>query len=169
MGTINYKSGDIITLGLNLDFEVDGIKELAEEWGCSVEDAEYEEKQFYTDDAKDLTESLLEDINSDIEDCSEIEKWIDIHVEYGYYEGFSVVVNKNYILDKNDLWALEEEDKKEIIKALEVTRTGLKRLTDNYLDVCYPWWSTRFEEGREANYKAIDEAINNAIEEVEEF
>ena len=156
MGTINYKSGNIITLGLNLDFEIEDVEQLAEEWECSIEDAEYEEKQLYTEDAMNISQEIIDEIN--------VKEWVDIHIEEGYYEGFSVVVNNNYVLDDD----LEEEDKQEIIEGLEETRKGLKRLTDTYLDVCYPWWSTRFEEGREANHKAIDEAIDSAIEEIEE-
>jgi len=170
MGTINYKSGDIITLGLNTDFEVDEdvINELMKLNDFTREDAEQYERDMYQSDAQDISQAIIDDIVDEIDRLGYFETWVSIKIEYGYYDGFSVVVNKNYTLDKNMLWHVEEEDKNEIIKVLEIVRTGLKRLTDNYLDVCYPWWSTRFEEGREANYKAIDDAINGAIEEIEE-
>lgn len=169
MGTINYQSGDIITLGLNYRTDNDAIDELMEMNDLLTrEDAENFEREQYESDAQELSQEIIDDINAEIEDCDYFEKWVDIKLVNGYYEGFSVVVNKNYTLDKRFSWRVTEEDKPEIYNVLEIVRNGLKKLTDNYLDVCYPWWCTRYEEGREANYKAIDEAIDEAIEEVKD-
>lgn len=170
MGTINYQSGNIITLGLNMDYEIDNdaINELMELNDLTREDAERFEREQYENDAQELSQEIVNDINAEIEDCDYFEKWIDIKLVNGYYEGFSVVVNKNYTLDKKVPWHIAEEDKPEIYNVLEIVRNGLKRLTDSYLDVCYPWWCTRFVKGRKANYKAIDEAINEAIEEIKD-
>jgi hypothetical protein len=169
MGTINYQSGDIITLGLNYRADNDAIDELMEMNDLLTrEDAENFEREQYESDAQELSQEIIDDINAEIEDCDYFEKWVDIKLVNGYYEGFSVVVNKNYTLDKRFSWRVTEEDKPEIYNVLEIVRNGLKKLTDNYLDVCYPWWCTRYEEGREANYKAIDEAIDEAIEEIKD-
>lgn len=169
MGTINYQSGDIITLGLNYRTDNDAIDELMEMNDLLTrEDAENFEREQYESDAQELSQEIIDDINAEIEDCDYFEKWVDIKLVNGYYEGFSVVVNKNYTLDKRFSWRVTEEDKPEIYNVLEIVRNGLKKLTDNYLDVCYPWWCTRYEEGREANYKAIDEAIDEAIEEIKD-
>lgn len=171
MGTINYQSGNIITLGLNMDYEIDNdaINELMEiNDGLTREDAEKFEREQYENDAQELSQGIVDDINAEIEDCDYFENWIDVKLVNGYYEGFSVVVNKNYTLDKKVPWRVADEDKPEIYNVLEIVRNGLKRLTDSYLDVCYPWWCTGFKEGREANYKAIDEAIDEAIEEVKD-
>lgn len=169
MGTINYQSGDIITLGLNYRADNDAIDELMEMNDLLTrEDAENFEREQYESDAQELSQEIIDDINAEIKDCDYFEKWVDIKLVNGYYEGFSVVVNKNYTLDKRFSWRVTEEDKPEIYNVLEIVRNGLKKLTDNYLDVCYPWWYTRYEEGREANYKAIDEAIDEAIEEIKD-
>lgn len=174
MGTINYQSGNIITLGLNTDYEIDedAINELMEVNNVTIltrEEAERFEREQYENDAQELSQEIVDDINAEIENCDYFENnWVDIKLVNGYYEGFSVVVNKNYTLDKKVPWRVAEEDKPEIYNVLEIVRNGLKRLTDSYLDVCYPWWCTRFEEGREANHKAIDDAINEAIEEVKD-
>lgn len=171
MGTINYQSGNIITLGLNMDYEIDNdaVNELMEiNDGLTREDAEKFEREQYENDAQELSQGIVDDINAEIEDCDYFENWIDVKLVNGYYEGFSVVVNKNYTLDKKVPWRVADEDKPEIYNVLEIVRNGLKRLTDSYLDVCYPWWCTGFKEGREANYKAIDEAIDGAIEEVKD-
>ena len=170
MGTINYKSGDIITLGLNMDYEADesAVNDLIENYGYSKEEAENFERDMYVSDAEEEVKKILDDINEEIEKLGYFEEWLNIKFDYGYYEGFSVTVNKNYTLDKKDVFRVVEEDKEEIYKVLEIARKGMKRLTDTYLDVCYPWWCTRFEEGREANHKAIDEAIDKAIEEVKD-
>lgn len=171
MGTINYQSGNIITLGLNMDYEIDNdaVNELMEiNDGLTREDAEKFEREQYENDAQELSQEIVDNINAEIEDCDYFENWIDVKLVNGYYEGFSVVVNKNYTLDKKVPWRVADEDKPEIYNVLEIVRKGLKRLTDSYLDVCYPWWCTGFKEGREANYKAIDEAIDGAIEEVKD-
>lgn len=169
MGTINYQSGDIITLGLNYKVDNDAIDDLMEMNDLLTrEDAEDFEREQYESDAQEISQEIINDINTEIEDCDYFENWVDVRLVNGYYEGFSVVVNKNYTLDKKFPWRVAEEDKPEIYTVLEIVRNGLKRLTDNYLDVCYPWWCTRFEEGREANYKAIDDAINEAIEEIKD-
>lgn len=169
MGTINYRSGDIITLGLNYETDNDDINELMEMNDLLTrEDAENLLREQYEEDAQELSQSIVDDINAEIEDCRYFENWIDVKLVDGYYEGFSVVVDKNYTLDKRFSWRVADEDKPEIYNVLEIIRKGLKRLTDSYLDVCYPWWCTSFEEGREANYKAIDEAIDEAIEEIKD-
>lgn len=173
MGTINYQSGNIITLGLNMDYvnyEIDNdvVNELMELNDLTREDAERFEREQYENDAQELSQEIVDDINTEIEDCDYFENWINVKLVNGYYEGFSVVVNKNYTLDKKVPWRVADEDKPEIYNVLEIVRKGLKRLTNNYLDVCYPWWCTRFEEGREANHKAIDEAIDKAIEEIKD-
>lgn len=173
MGTINYQSGNIITLGLNMDYEIDNdvINELMEVNNVTIltrEEAESFEREQYENDAQELSQEIVDDINTEIEDLDYFENWIDVKLVNGYYEGFSVVVNKNYTVDEKSPWHIEEEDKPEIYNVLEIVRKGLKRLTDSYLDVCYPWWCTRFVEGREANYKVIDEAIDKAIEEIKD-
>lgn len=170
MGTINYQSGNIITLGLNMDYEIDNdvINELVELNDLTKEEAETFEREQYENDAQELSQAIVDDINTEIEDLGYFEKWLDVKLVNGYYEGFSVVVNKNYTVDEKSPWRVEEEEKPEIYKVLEIVSNGLKRLTDNYLDVCYPWWCTRYEEGRSANYKAIDDAINKEIEEIKE-
>lgn len=169
MGAINYQSGNIITLGLNYKVDDDVINDLMEMNDfLTREDAENFEREQYENDAQELSQEIIDDINAEIEDCDSFETWVDVKLVNGYYEGFSVVVNKNYTLDKRFAWRVADEDKPVIYNVLEIVRKGLKRLTDNYLDVCYPWWCTRFEEGREANYKAIDDAINEAIEEIKD-
>jgi hypothetical protein len=62
-----------------------------------------------------------------------------------------------------DLWTLEEEDIKTISDSLHYIGMGLKKLI-NWLDVCYPSWSTKFEDNKASNYRAIDRAIEEAKE-----
>lgn len=59
MGTINYQSGNIITLGLNMDYEIDNdaINELMEiNDGLTREDAEKFEREQYENDAQELSQ-----------------------------------------------------------------------------------------------------------------
>ncbi len=168
MGTINYKSGNIITLGLDMDFDIDNdvINEMLEN-GYDKDDAINEEKSFYVEDARDFTQRIIDDILKDIN-----EENFDIHIENGYYEGFSVVVNRKYMTNEEastnkdnlpsfilDWMMIHDDEKDEAKNDLERIKVGLKKLTDNYLDVVYPSWCTTYVHGRNENYKAIDNAI----------
>lgn len=175
MGTINYKTGDIITLGLDImDFDIEIPDDIEEN---EREDYKEEEKRFYVEEVYDCVSDMVEDILNDIS-----EEYFEIKIEYGYYEGFCVLVNRKYMTDAEieksrkkkeypsfllDMWTLDEEEREDIQAELRIIGKGLKKLTDTYLDVCYPSWCTVWEKGQKSNYKAIDYAIEEAQKAVE--
>jgi hypothetical protein len=74
MGTINYKTGNVITLGLDVSGDVE------EDYGING------------------VELMYEYIKDKVEDI--VHTWFNLDLEYGYYEGFYLAVNKNYSTDK---------------------------------------------------------------------
>ena len=174
MGTINYMTGDIITLGLNLDtieIEEDEINEMIEDEGYEREDAIETWKEIYQKDIKALCHKWIDNSPLNTE-------YFDIKLGNGYYEGFYITVDKKYMTDKEieisrnkceypsflyDLWKLSDEEKEDIKKEIkENLRPLLVRLI-SYIDVCYPSWCTAYEFTYQENVDAIDKALNEAI------
>ena len=96
MGTINYMTGDIITLGLNRDtieIEKDEVNEMVDEEGYEFDDAVDTWKEIYEEDIKALCHKWIDDSPFNTE-------YFDIKLDNGYYEGFYIAVNKKYMTDK---------------------------------------------------------------------
>lgn len=155
MGTINYKTGDVITLG----FDVSG--DVEEDYG--IEEVEI---------MREYIEHKAEDIDHE---------WFKLDIDYGYYEGFYVAVNKNYSTDKElkrevsegiikqeiaDMWRLTDEEKEEIKAEAEELRKELKTLITESFVVCFPSWCTGYCGGIEENNTEIDKAIDKVISEL---
>ena len=174
MGTINYMTGDIITLGLNLDtieLEEDEINEMVEDEGYEREDAIETWKEIYEKDIKAICQKYIDNSSINTE-------YFDIQLDNGYYEGFYITVDKKYMTDKEieisrkkyecpsflyDLWKLSDEEKEDIKNEIkEHLRPLLVRLI-SYIDVCYPSWCTAYEFTYKENVDAIDKALNEAI------
>lgn len=174
MGTINYKTGDIITLGLNLDtieIEKDEVNEMVDEEGYEFDDAVETWKEIYEEDIKTLCHKWIDDSPLNTE-------YFDIELGNGYYEGFYIAVNKKYMTDKEieisrnkceypsflyNLWKLSDEEKEDVKNEIkEHLRPLLIRLI-SYIDVCYPSWCTAYEFTYKENVDAIDKALNEAI------
>jgi hypothetical protein len=155
MGTINYKTGDVITLG----FDVSGNVE--EDYG--IEEVEM---------MREYIEAKAEDIDHE---------WFKLDIDCGYYEGFYLAVNKNYSTDKElkrevaegiikqevaDMWRLTDEEKEEIKAEAEELKTELKSLISESFVVCFPSWCTGYCGGIEENITEIDKAIDKVISEL---
>ena len=158
MGTINYKTGDIITLGVNEN---------------SFED--WKEVDFYTEDAMGYVKDLADELKAKLEQFNTV--WLKVNVEYGYYAGMSVSIDKDYQTDAElerdntisrmakDMWRLEKEEREEIRLQLDLARKFCIECL-NYLDVCYPSWCTGYEEGYAENVDAVNNAFDKAIKEL---
>jgi hypothetical protein len=158
MGTINYKTGDIITLGVNEN---------------SLED--WEEVDNYTDDAMGYIKDLADELKVKLEQFDVV--WLKVNVEYGYYAGMSVSIDKDYQTDAElerdntisrflkDLWKLDKEEKEEVRMQLDLASQFCIECLD-YLDVCYPSWCTGYEEGYAENVNAVNNAFDKAIKEL---
>lgn len=155
MGTVNYKTGEVITLGLDVSGDVE------EDYGINGVEL-----------MREYIEHKAEDIDHD---------WFNLDIDSGYYEGFYVAVNKNYSTDKKlkrevsdgiiiqsvaDMWRLTDEEKEEIKAEAEELRTELKSLITESFVVCFPSWCTGYCGGIEENNTEIDKAIDKVISEL---
>ena len=170
MGTINYKTGDIITLGLNTN-------NLEDEWYDTEDGRECFTEEEQTEDAYFMLKELTEEVEDKICNNFDNQQWFKINVEYGYYEGVSVTVDKDYFTDAefnikrrngellSDLYKLTKEEKEEIKLQLEIIREFCIKCLD-YVDVCYPSWCTGYKEGYAENVDAVNNAFDKAIKEL---
>jgi len=155
MGTINYKTGQVITLGLDVSGDVE------EDYGIN---------------GVELMREYIEHKADDIDHA-----WFKLDIDSGYYEGFYVAVNKNYSTDKElkrevaegiirqevaDMWKLEDEEKEEIKAEAEELRKELKTLINESFVVCFPSWCTGYCVDMEENKTEIDKAIDKVISEL---
>ena len=134
MGTINFKTGDVITLG---------VKPL---------DSETED-----------TDIFYEEIRTDLEtvvDAYDRFKWFRVAIDFGYYESLYIAVDRNYILKSEEekylFGFLDDDDREQIAKEFEKLKECLHELVDNGMVVCYPSWCTGYADA-EKSHAEIDE------------
>ena len=156
MGTINYKTSDYLTMGLNpvssYDLKNDSyfmeeMKQEISEYGGTIENA-----------IQDYITQCYEDDYNNIE--TELNKhsfcYYNIRIEPGYYEGFSLMIENNYSIAYDDYI-----DKKQALKELTELKQFLLTCAGYGLVVCYPGWSTGYE-----NYNKTVEIIKQTIKEM---
>lgn len=154
MGTVNYKTGEVITLGLDVSGDIE------EDYGINGVEL-----------MREYIEHKAEDIDHE---------WFRLDIDSGYYEGFYIAVDKNYYTDKEmdrqykegiisrsvlDIWRLTDEEKEEIKAEAEKLREELKTLITESFVVCFPSWCTGYCD-MEASKTEIDKAIDKAISEL---
>ena len=162
MGTINYRTSDYLTMGLNpissYDLENDSgfmeeLKQQIDEYGGSIENAIQDYiQQCYEDDLANI-ENLLEKYTF----C-----YYDIKIEPGYYEGFSLLIENNYGIAYDDYI-----DKQQALKELTVIKQFLLECAGYGLVVCYPGWCTGYEDYNQT-VKTIKQTIKEMKQEVKE-
>ena len=159
MGTVNYKTSDYITLGIEplsaYDLERDPdfmeeITECAEAWNMDIDDAIY---AYISDTAEEDQANI----------AAELDKhsfyYYHIKIEPGYYEGFSLDIESNFPI-AFDNWQEKREAQKEI--------TEIKQFMLNCVDLglceVWPGWCTKYQD-RETTIKAIHAAVRQMREE----
>lgn len=159
MGTINYKTSNYITLGIEpmsaYDLEqdpgfMDEITECAADWGMDIDEAIY---------------SYIRDCEG--EDRANIETELEQHhfyyyrvkIEPGYYEGFSLDIESNFPVCFND-WQEKREAQKEITEI----KSFLLACVDLGLCEVWPGWCTSYKD-RETTIKAVHKAVKEMREE----
>ena len=153
MGTINYKTSDYITLGLEplnaWDLEQDPsfmeeARAEAEEYGTDIDEVIY---TYIRDTAEDDQHNAQ----------SELDKhsfyYFHIQIEPGYYEGFSLDIESNFPV-AFDRW----QDKRAAQKEVTEIKALLHELVDLGLVEVLPGWCTSYKD-RETTHRDIDEAI----------
>ena len=155
MGTINYKTSKYITMGLQpidyYDLEhdelfIEELKHEIEEYGGTMEES-----------MSNYIESCYESDHSNIE--YELNKhnfrFFHISIEYGYYEGFSLMI-------KLDVDTINDyTDKRQAQKEITEIKQFLINCAGMGLQACFPGWCTSY-----LDYKETCNHIAQAIKEM---
>lgn len=141
MGTINYKTSDIITIGQYpydaWDFEHDPdfmeeARRQSEEYGDSIDDIIYQTIADYTEDDRDHAESIIDKYSFD---------FFTVKIEPGYYEGFSIDITNDlpseYYPGERTQATQEVNDLYDLLHEL---------ITDACLCEVWPGWCTKYQD-----------------------
>lgn len=141
MGTINYCTSEIVTLGYNTDYEIgEGYTE--------------EDKEFQDEDSYYNAKFVLENSDKNFD-------WFNLNIEGGYYEGYYLKLEKRY-----ETKYLDEEDKEEIRDEINNLEKLLEELLDSTdLTVCHPWWCTTYLNNEESK-KEVKKSMNKLRSEI---
>ena len=142
MGTVNYKTSDIITLGLRpyepRDFELDpdfmeDARERCEENGCSLFDWIEGTINEYTEYDRQTAADIISRYSFE---------FFQVSIEPGYYEGFSVNISDDL---PGEYW--DAEDRKQALTDAANLGDMLKELVnDACLVECWPGWCTTYQD-----------------------
>lgn len=143
MGSINYKSNNIITIGYNIPKKE---KEAEKEDGADYEALYYDDELFNYEEVK----NILKKYNFN---------FLDVKIEAGYYQGFYIDLDFNYIYFYNT------EEKKEALKEATQLKKFLLKIIRFEMVSCFPGWCTTCRTEEETK-KEIKEAIKELKEEI---
>lgn len=120
--------------------------------------------QYYTERIHELSKEIIDKYSFE---------WFKIKAEYGYYDGTSVVVDKNYVLKKEiekeglpACFKLDTEDIREIESEIENLNKLLEELAD-LMPITFPGWCMGYENTKRGKAKEIKNAIAKVIEELD--
>lgn len=158
MGTVNYKTSDVITIGLKpydfTDFECDPdfMKEArkgCEENGCSLFDWIEGTINEYTEDDRANVESIISRYSFE---------FFQVSIEPGYYEGFSV-----YIFDDlpGEYWSAEEREQA-LTEAASLGDMLKELVNDACLCEVWPGWCTTYHD-TDRTLRDIRKAVKGLI------
>lgn len=134
MGTINFKSSEFITLGIE-PFDIDGylndldFRSWCEESGLDPEEEVYNQ--------------IEEDYKCDYDNCESVLKnydfrFFNLSLEWGYYESFSLNIEFN-------VWCFDNyEQKREAQKEITKIKACLFDLIGMGMVECFPGWCTSY-------------------------
>lgn len=144
MGTINYRTSKYITLGVNVDDIRDSLEEDVES-----DEIEYEFEFVLAD--------MYDDISNKLNDYDF--RYYNVGIEYGYYEGFSILIEDNEYLEYDD----ERED---ALKELEQLKEFLLYCANAGMVVCFPGWCTGYLDWEES-IQRIQDTITERKQEIQ--
>lgn len=143
MGTINYKTSKYITMGATL-FEADP-------------DADYDEYLFAHEDYDLACEEAAQEVRARITAYGF--DFFDVTVDYGYYEGFCILIDSKYV------YYDDAQEKREAQAEITRLKKFLRECADMGLRSCYPGWCMGYADYA-GTLKDIDEAIREMRQEV---
>ena len=142
MGTVNYKTSDIITLGLRpyeaRDFELDpdfmeDARERCDENGCSLFDWIEGTINEYTEDDRQTAKHIISRYSFE---------FFHVSIEPGYYEGFSVNISDDL---PGEYWDAEEREQA-LTDAANLGDMLKELVNDACLVECCPGWCTTYQD-----------------------
>lgn len=138
MGTINFKTSDIITLG------------------SMPNDLENEDYTDFLESEYDNAHNILENYD----------KFYYYHVklESGYYEGFQLYIERNYDIAYDTCH--DKKDAQKELTVLHSLILDL--MDNCCLTVCYPGWCTGYEDDLLLAKKAVKQAIKEEREHIKD-
>lgn len=159
MGTINYGSSDIITLGVK-PFELDDylknpyFVEWAQEW---AQNGDFEELAY---EQMERDYSFIAEIIQDIIDDYFNLEYFKLSIDPGYYEGFTLKIASDipYYFD-------DYNERKDALKEVTQLKRCLLRCANSGLIECFPGWCTGYHDKKET-VKSIRNATKQLREEV---
>ena len=152
MGTINYKTSDYITIGIeplcsyDIERDEDLLSEVIECYG-NYDGAITDYIADYERDLYDEAEAILN--NYDF-------YFYHVVLEPGYYEGFSLNIENNFPVFFDDY-----KERAEALKEITQIKKLMLDLVEAGLVACYPGWCTGY-----ADYKKTKKEVNQAIKEM---
>ena len=163
MGTINYRTSDYITMGLNpcqgYDLEndpnfIEELKEYARDNNIDFDSMDI------TEECQDYAHMVNEDDYYNIKSILDKYSFYYYHITInsGYYEGFYLDIENNYGICYDSY-----EDKKDVQKEITQIKTMLTEMAGCGLVQVYPGWCTGYED-----YKGTIKGIKAAIKEMRE-
>lgn len=142
MGTVNYKTSDIITLGLRpydpSDFELDPdfmeeARRQSDEYGDEIDDIIRQTIADYTEDDRQTAAGIVSKYRFD---------FFQVSIEPGYYEGFSVYISNNL---PDEYWDADEREQA-LTDAANLGDMLEELVNDACLDECWPGWCTSYQD-----------------------
>lgn len=142
MGTVNYKTSDIITLGLRpyeaqyFELDPDFMEEArkrCEENGCSIFDWIEGTINEYTEDDRQTAVDIISEYNFE---------FFQVSIEPGYYEGFSVYISNDL---PGEYWDADERQQA-LTDAASLGDMLKELVNDACLVEVWPGWCTAYQD-----------------------
>lgn len=160
MGTINYRTSDYITLGIN-PYDPDDFKTDPD----FMKEIKRNVKLYHT-----TIDSEIYDYISELYECdkwnaeTELKKhnfyYYHVRIIPGYYEGLSIDIENNFGIAYDSF-----EDRQFAQKEITEIKQFLMDCAGCGFVACYPGWGTRYED-YDGTIKAIKKAVKTMREEV---
>ena len=161
MGTVNYKTSDIITLGMMpydpRDFELDPdfmeeVRRQSEEYGDEIGSIIYQTIADYTEDDRQTAEDIVSRYSFE---------FFQVSIEPGYYEGFSVIISDQL---PGEYWDADERQQA-LTDAANLGNMLEELVYDACLVECWPGWCTTYKD-QAHSLQAIRKARRELIAEI---
>ena len=156
MGTINYRTSEFITIGVQpydySDFENDSDfmeyeREQIAEYGGTIEEYIYSEIEYNYEADRANVETILAKYDF---------HYFHVVIESGYYEGFYIDIENNYPICYDSAY-----DRREALKELTQLKRCLLECVDVGMCQVFPGWCTKYQS-RPDSIKGIKDAIRQA-------